>query len=239
MKPFSALSSSILLVVACSPGSVPTGGPEPREVRAGASEARADAAMAARLGELEARVQRIEKLMMAGGGDAEQEHRAIQGLGAQRVSPAGIAAMRNFLQNHPTDPRAEWVARECIQAYLRLGRLDEAEALIGERESIEPDSYRIHFERGALLLARRDHARAMEQFRTLANDPRWSDYERLEAEFYVGYTLLQDSSFEAAIEVFERLARQNTPEAEQRTRLLAEGAAYQLQRAIHWSQGGR
>ena len=184
-------------------------------------------------------MERLENLLAVDMLDADEEYRGIENLGPMRQSPSGVALMQRALMRFPTDERAPAVAYDLGQTLIGLGRLDEAEQLLSEREAIDGGTYRAAFNGASLQLARRDFTGAAEHFQRLAQDERWSAYERLEAEFYMGYSLLEGSRFDEAIEVFERLAGLELLEhSEERVQLLAKGAQNQLQRAQQWSLGG-
>lgn len=202
------------------------------------SVAGADSVSAAQFEALQNRVDRLERLLAIEALDANEEYRGIENLGPMLQTPSGVTLMQRALDRFPDDDRAPDVAHELAQTLIGLGRLDEAEELLRARESVDGATFQAAFDWASLGLARRNYTLAAERFLSLAQDERWSEYERLEAEFYMGYSLLEGSRFDEAIDVFERLAALESDVGEERVGLLAKGAQHQLQRALQWSSGG-
>ena len=218
----------------------------PLEAAGGAEEGAAVAPVEDLRAELEGLLRRIEtvesRLTRVEESDVLQEDLGAEGLlrrirqmGVGRRSFAGTARMRSFLERYPLHDEASWIAHECVAAYLYTSRPALARELIEERVELEGETYQLRFDLGAVLLEERELEAAQEHFQRLAAAPANTDFQRLQALFYVAFAQLERGQYAEATELFDQVIAGAASSSDPDLIALAKGAELQKQRASQWS----
>lgn len=163
----------------------------------------------------------------------------IDQLGRGRHSRAGLKLMQEFLELHRGHSGEQWVAHECVAAYLKMGDRSAARAIIRSYRGAHPNDYLWKRDAGALMLLERKYKDALMFFEGVAADTGLSGPERLEARLYVGYTSMQEGDLTAAISVLDDVAQSGLYTGDLRMMAIGRGARSLAEQCRAWIATGR